>query len=42
MLTESLTPEVLQQQYYDALNTAAKNGGLIVVPEGSQPIVGTN
>ena len=21
---------------------AAKNGGLIVVPEGSQPIVGTN
>lgn len=42
VLTESLTPEVLQQQYYDALNTAAKNGGLIVVPEGSQPIVGTN
>ena len=42
VLTESLTPEVLQQQYYEALNTAAKNGGLIVVPEGSQPIVGTN
>lgn len=41
VLTESLTPEVLQQQYYSALNTAAKNGGLIVVPEGSQPIVGT-
>ena len=41
VLTESLTPEVLQQQYYDALSTAAKNGGLIVVPDGSQPIVGT-
>lgn len=41
VLTESLTPEVLQQQYNDALKTAAKNGGLIVVPEGSQPIVGT-
>lgn len=41
-LTESLTPEVLQQQYIDALKSAAKNGGLIVVPEGSQPIVGTN
>lgn len=40
-LTESLTPEVLQQQYYDALKTAAENGSLIVVPEGSQPIVGT-
>lgn len=40
-LTESLTPEVLQQQYYDALKTAAENGGLIVVPDGSQPIVGT-
>ena len=42
VLTESLTPEVLQQQYNDALKTAAKNGGLIVVPEGSQPIVGTS
>lgn len=41
VLTQSLTPEVLQQQYYDALKTAAENGGLIVVPEGSQPIVDT-
>ena len=41
VLSQSLTPEVLQQQYYDALATAAKNGGLIVVPEGSQPVVGT-
>lgn len=42
VLTQSLTPEVLQEQYIAALNAAAKNGGLIVVPEGSQPIVGTD
>ena len=42
VLTESLTDEVLRQEYIDALKSAAKNGGLIVVPEGSQPIVGTN
>lgn len=42
ILTQSLTPEVLQQQYIEALKSAAKNGGLIVVPEGSQPIVGTS
>lgn len=41
-LTQSLTPEVLQQQYIEALKAAADNGGLIVVPEGSQPIVGTS
>lgn len=38
-LTESLTPEVLQSQYNDALQTAAQNGCLVVVPDGSQPIV---
>lgn len=41
ILTESLTSEVLQQQYIEALKAAADNGSLIVVPEGSQPIVGT-
>lgn len=41
-LTQSLTPEVLQQQYIEALKSAADNGSLIVVPEGSQPIVGTS
>lgn len=41
ILTQSLTDEVLQQQYIEALKAAADNGGLIVVPEGSQPIVGT-
>jgi len=40
-LTQSLTPEVLQQQYIEALKSAADNGSLIVVPEDSQPIVGT-
>lgn len=38
-LTESLTPEVLQSQYNEALQTAAQNGCLVVVPDGSQPIV---
>ena len=42
ILTQSLTDEVLQQQYIEALKSAADNGGLIVVPEGSQPIVGTS
>lgn len=42
ILTQSLTDEVLQQQYIEALKAAADNGGLIVVPEGSQPIVGTS
>lgn len=42
ILTQSLTPEVLQQQYIEALQAAADNGSLIVVPEGSQPIVGTS
>ena len=40
-LNASLTDAVLQQQYIDALKSAADNGSLIVVPEGSQPIVGT-
>lgn len=41
ILTESLTPEVLQQRYIDALTQIGENGNLVVVPEGSQPIVGT-
>jgi membrane protease subunit (stomatin/prohibitin family) len=36
VLTESLTPEVLQQKYIDALREA---GAVYVVPEGSQPLV---
>lgn len=40
VLTQSLTPEVLQQRYIDALKEVGKEGNLVVVPEGSQPIVG--
>lgn len=41
VLSESLTPEVVQQHYIDALISIGKNGNLVVVPEGSQPIVQT-
>ena len=41
VLSESLTPEVVQQHYVDALVSIGKNGNLVVVPEGSQPIVQT-
>lgn len=40
ILTQSLTPEVLQQRYYETLQSIGSNGNLVVVPEGSQPIVG--
>ena len=42
ILAESLTPEVLQQNYYDTLKQIGDKGNLVVVPEGSQPIVQTN
>ena len=42
ILTESLTPEVLQQRYYETLQQIGESGNLVVVPEGSQPIVGTS
>ena len=42
ILAESLTPEVLQQNYYDTLREIGDKGNLVVVPEGSQPIVQTN
>lgn len=41
VLSESLTPEVVQQHYIDALVSIGANGNLVVVPEGSQPIVQT-
>ena len=41
VLSESLTPEVVQQHYIDALVSIGENGNLVVVPEGSQPIVQT-
>lgn len=42
VLTQSLTPEVLQQRYIDALKSIGREGNLVVVPEGSQPIVGAS
>ena len=42
ILAESLTPEVLQQNYYDTLKQIGDKGNLVVVPEGSQPIVQTS
>lgn len=41
ILNESLTSEVLQQHYIDTLLEIGKSGNLVVVPEGSQPIVQT-
>ena len=40
-LTSSLSPEILQQRYIEALQTAAEHDNLIVVPEGSTPLVGS-
>lgn len=39
ILSESLTPEVIQQHYIDALREIGHDGNLVVVPEGSTPIV---
>lgn len=39
VLTESLTPEVIQQHYIDTLGELGKSGNLVVVPQGSTPMV---
>lgn len=41
VLANSLNENVIQQNYIDALKSIGKDGNLVVVPEGSQPIVGT-
>ena len=41
VLSASLTDEILQQRYIDALISIGANGNLVVVPEGSDPIVST-
>lgn len=41
VLAESLTNEVIQQNYIDALKEISANGNLVVVPEGSTPVVNT-
>lgn len=42
VLSQSLTDEVLQQKYIDALREIGANGNLVVVSEGSQPLVRAN
>lgn len=42
VLTQSLSSEVLRQKYIEALKTAAEHDNLVVVPEGSNPIINTN
>lgn len=39
VLTKSLTPEVLQQRQLDTLKAIGEKGNLVVVPEGSTPMV---
>lgn len=41
ILTQSLTPEVLQQRYYETLRSIGEGGNLVLLPEGSTPIVNT-
>lgn len=39
ILTKSLTKEVLEQRYLDTLRSIGEKGNLVVVPEGSTPMV---
>lgn len=41
IVNESLTDNVIKQHYIEALQSIGEKGNLVVVPEGSQPIVGT-
>lgn len=41
ILQQSLTEEVLLQQYYETLQNIGANGNLVVVPEGSTPMINT-
>lgn len=42
ILNESLTDNVIAEHYIEALKQIGKDGNLVVVPEGSQPIVGSS
>jgi regulator of protease activity HflC (stomatin/prohibitin superfamily) len=42
VLSESLTPEVVQMRYVEALESIGANGNLVVVPQGSTPMVGVS
>lgn len=39
LLTKSLTKEVLEQRYLDTLKSIGEKGNLVVVPDGSTPMV---
>lgn len=41
ILTQSLSEEVLRQHYIDALTEIGEKGNLVVVPEGSTPMIST-
>lgn len=41
VLNESLTNNILTQEYIDALKEMSKNGNTVVVPQGSTPVVNT-
>lgn len=41
VLNDSLTDNVLSQQYIEALKEMSKNGNTVVVPQGSTPVVST-
>ena len=41
VLSESLTDEVIQQNYIDTLKEMSANGNVVVVPQGSTPVVQT-
>lgn len=42
VLSKSLTPEVIQQNYIDALSKIGEHGNLVVVPNGSTSLISTN
>ena len=42
VLAHSLNEQVLQQHYIDALKDIGSSGNLVVVPEGSMPIINTD
>lgn len=41
ILNKSLTDKVLQQRYIEALENIGKSGNMVLIPEGSTPIINT-
>lgn len=38
-ISQSLTPELIEQHRIEALSKAAENGNLVIAPDGTQPII---